>query len=123
MQPDDDRSEYRADHDCHKQDENNLIKAIEKPEAQANAKKDERGPHHSPECPGIGWRSRKIRHLILQAVFRRSRLGLASVFFLPDCGASSSVAILPTRPPNSTPPKNRNPPKNTPKYQKQQPER
>lgn len=41
MQPDDDWSGYRAQHDSHKQDENDPIKAVEKPEAQANGNKDE----------------------------------------------------------------------------------
>ena len=51
VQPGYNRPDHCADQDGDKQDENDLVEAIEKPEAQGDQNEDERRPHDAPECP------------------------------------------------------------------------
>ena len=55
MQPGYDWPDHRAYHDGDKQDENDLAKAIEKPEAEGDKDEDESRPHDAPKCPIIRW--------------------------------------------------------------------
>jgi len=63
MQPGYNRPEYRADDNSHKQDENDLMKAVKQPKAQTHEDKDECGPHDSPKCP-VSWWQRWISCII-----------------------------------------------------------
>ena len=53
MQPGYDWPDHRAHHDGDKQDENDLVKPVEKPEAKGDKNQDESRPHDPPECPVI----------------------------------------------------------------------
>ena len=53
MQPGYDRPDHRTHHDGDKQGENDLVKAIEKPEAKGDKNEDESRPHDAPKCPSI----------------------------------------------------------------------
>jgi hypothetical protein len=45
--------DHRAHYDGDKQDENDLVEAIEKPEAEGDKNKDESRPHDAPKGPLI----------------------------------------------------------------------
>ncbi len=62
MQPGYDWPDYCAHHDGNKQDENDLVKPIEKPEAKGNKNQDESRPHDPPECPVIQSRRWLVCH-------------------------------------------------------------
>ncbi len=51
VQPGHDWPDHRTHHDGEKQDENDLAKAIEQPEAEGDKNEDECRPHNPPKCP------------------------------------------------------------------------
>ena len=51
VQPGYGRPDDRAQHDGNQQDENDLVKPIEKAEAQGDKNEDECRPHQTPKCP------------------------------------------------------------------------
>ena len=53
MQPGYGWPDHRADHDGDKQDENDLVKPVEQPEAEGDKNEDQSRPHDAPKCPLI----------------------------------------------------------------------
>ena len=75
MQPGYCRADHRAYHDGNQQDENNLIKGIEKPKAQDDRNENEGRPYDLPECPSLRLRWWIKRHgYLLIAMLRSARL-------------------------------------------------
>jgi len=55
VEPGNDRPDHSANKYRNKQDENHLVKAIEKPECKSDQNKHKRCPYNPPEGPIIWW--------------------------------------------------------------------
>jgi hypothetical protein len=72
MQPGYDWPYHRAHHDGDKQDENDLVKPKEEPEANGDKNQDESRPHDPPECPVIQLRRWMLWHAFAWEYFGRA---------------------------------------------------
>jgi hypothetical protein len=64
MQPGYNRPDHCAHHDGDKQDENDLVKPVKKPEAKDDKYEHKGRPHDPPECPTIRLRRWMKRHAL-----------------------------------------------------------